>query len=103
MTTTCIRVRVPVATRDRLRDHAEDVGRALSQETRLWLECGAAMAAYGATVDPRAAVSMPDPVELDQLRQRALTDLHKAIARVLPHQVVPAAVIDAFTPAMRVN
>jgi hypothetical protein len=101
--TEVVHLRVPTETVGRLREHAQDIGRSLASESRLWLEAGAALSFYAAAVNPRAALSVPDPVELDQLRQRALTDLHKAIARALPHQVVPAGVIDAFTPEMSVN
>jgi|SRR5450755_3736113 len=98
MTTESIRVRIPLDTRDRLREHAHDVGRTLASESRLWLEAGAAMAVYTATFDPRSALMVPDPMELEELRASALKQLQLAMMRALPGQVTADTVAGAFAP-----
>ncbi len=83
-TATVLHVRLPTETRDQLRDHAHDIGRTLSQETTVWLEAGAALSVYAATIDPRTPLKVPDPVELDEMRRVALLTLRDAMARALP-------------------
>ena len=100
MPTESIRVRIPLETRDRLREHAHDVGRTFASESRLWLEAGAALAVYTATFDPRARLTVPDPNKLDRLRDQALAELHKALRRALPNQATPDVLADAFAPSM---
>jgi hypothetical protein len=56
------------------------------------------MAVYTATFDTRAALTVPDPIELEELRASALKQLQLAMMRALPGQVTADTVAGAFAP-----
>lgn len=92
--TTVLHVRVPAETRDLLRDHADDVGRTLMQEVRIWLQLAAAASVYVALINPRAGEA---DEELLAERLRALALLRTTLARALPHHIAPELLAQAFT------
>ena len=91
--TTVIHIRVPVETRDLLREHADGVGRTLMQEVRIWLQLAAAASDYVALINPRVG----EPHEkLLAGRVEALALLRTTLARALPHHIAPELLANAF-------
>ena len=93
-----VHTRLPAEPCNRLRAHAHELGRSLNQETRVWLELGAAMSVYASLIDPRASLAMPDKEELEAMCAEALLVMRDAMARALPHYIAPEVTIRAFTP-----
>jgi hypothetical protein len=98
-----VHTRLSAQTRDCLRAHAHTLGRSLNQETRVWLEVGAAMFAYAWVIDPGVDHGSLDTEELEERRAEALHATRDAIARALPHYIGPEVAIHAFTPVPSPN
>lgn len=101
--TTVLHVRVPTQTRDRLRDHAHDLGRTFAHELRTWMQVGAAASAYAAALDPRETRYVRDPSELAELRAQALEQFTAIMAHALPTIVAPDAILDVVTAEVSPN
>jgi hypothetical protein len=94
--------RLTPQTRDRLREHAADVGRSLAAELARWAEFGAAASFYAALIDPRARQTL-DADEIGAAREATLAEMRRALDRALPHSVAPDVISAAVLPPVSAN
>lgn len=78
--------------------HAEDCGRPLGTECRMWLEAGSLMTTLSSLYAPGVEKFMPSE-DLDAVRERVRRDLAAHLNRALPHAVTANAMYAGMASA----